>query len=63
MLSPEEFKRKFLVNEDGAVGTGAIGGGIANTTANVQGLETIPVVSKKRQRKLIRRNAAGTPKA
>lgn len=53
MLTRKEFIEKFL-SEDG-MGAGVVSGGIANTTQNVQGLETIPLVTKKRQRKLLRR--------
>ena len=56
MLTVEEFKKKFLVMEDGD------GGAIANSTANVQALETEPIVRKKTQRKLVRRNASSAPK-
>jgi hypothetical protein len=51
------------LDEDGVGGGGGGEGGgeggtpPANTTDNVQGLRTTPVVRRKDQRKLIRRNA------
>jgi hypothetical protein len=44
-----------LSEEMGGDGGGDAGSPLANTTGNVQGLRTEPLVTKARQRKLIRR--------
>lgn len=48
--------KEFLKEEMGAGGMGA--GPIANTVANVQGMQTEPVIRRKKQLQFIRRNAA-----